>query len=288
MSTEPSLKWHRERNFYRWNLPSARCGLGPIAVFAFLFLCAALVFAWRRVSGALVRPLSPALLISSGLLAAISALGIRTLWRRSSDRKASAQGNLVLDILLGASLLIFGVALSLPGTNAVGLGVLWLLIAAFEIGAWRPRAGQWFRRSWRKESVSKQFRLDHAQSVAAHFEHDSMLPGAISDSLTAPVLPATGVTQQLTRSTTADGCDVLSGWLRLDLAPSQRTGNLHVAFCPPFAGTPELTAVQLDGPEARIKIAQLLPYGARLDVKLIALNKESACVLVQFTAIGSL
>jgi hypothetical protein len=61
-----------------------------------------------------------------------------------------------------------------------------------------------------------------------------------------------------------------------------------VAFCPPFAGTPELTAVQLDGPEARIKIAQLLPYGARLDVKLIALNKESACVLVQFTAIGSL
>ena len=259
MSTEPSLKWHRERNFYRWNLPSARWGLGPIAVFAFLLLCAALVFAWRRVSGALVRPLSPALLISSGLLAAISALGIRTLWRRSSDRKASSQGNLVLDISLGASLLIFGFALSLPGTNSWGLGVLWLLIIAEEILAWRPRAGV------------------VARASRPHFKQPKR-PNHI--------LPAKDVTQQLTRSTTAEGGDVFSGWLRLDLAPSQRTGNLHVAFCPPFTGTPELTAVQLDGPEARIKIAQLLPYGARLDVKLIALNKEPACVLVQLTAIS--
>jgi hypothetical protein len=233
-----------------------------------MFACAALVFAWRRVSGALVSPLSPALLISSGLLAAISALGIRTLWRRSSDRKASSQGDLILDILLGASLLIFAVALSLPGTNAWGLGGFWLLIAAFEIWAWRPRADVVVRASRLHLGVmALASRLHIKQPRRPHH-----------------ILPAKGVTQQLTRSTTAEGGDVLSGWLRLDLAPSQRTGNLHVAFCPPFAGTPELTAVQLDGPEARIKIAQLLPYGARLDVKLIALNKEPAGVLVQFTA----
>ena len=96
--------------------------------------------------------------------------------------------------------------------------------------------------------------------------------------------PAKGVTQQLTRSTTVQGGDLLCGALRLDLAAGQRTGNLHVAFCPPFADTPEITAVQVDGPEARLKIAQLLPYGVRMDVKLIAPSDEPAGVVVQFSA----
>ena len=72
---------------------------------------------------ALVHPLSIAMLIPTGFLAAISALGIRTLWRHSPDRRASSRGDLIMDILLGASLPIFAAALSLPGTNAWGLGL---------------------------------------------------------------------------------------------------------------------------------------------------------------------
>ena len=77
---------------------------------------------------------------------------------------------------------------------------------------------------------------------------------------------------------------MLCGTLRLDLLAGQRTGNLHVAFCPPFTATPEITAVQVDGPQARIKIAQLLPYGVRMDLRLVAPNDQSASVLVQITA----
>jgi hypothetical protein len=110
------------------------------------------------------------------------------------------------------------------------------------------------------------------------------LPWENAKPLTMPVRPAKGVTQQLTRSTTAQGGEVLCGTLRLDLAAGQRTGNLHVAFCPPFAGTPEIAAQQVDGPEARIKIAQLLPYGVRMDIKLVGPSDEPAGVLVQFTA----
>jgi hypothetical protein len=268
----------------RWNFPAAQCGHASIIAFTGMFVCAALVLALRRVSGALVHPLSIVMLIPTGILAAISALGIRTLWRHSPDRRASARGDLIMDVLLGVSLPIFAAALSLPGTNAWGLACFWLVIVAFEIWAWAPRAGQWLHRSRHEKTGLEKFRIDQAQSVAAHIEPVATLPGAISDSLTAPIWPAKGVTQQLTRSTTARGGDMLCGALRLDLAAGQRTGNLHVAFCPPFAGTPEITAVQVDGPEARIKIAQLLPYGVRMDVKLIAPSDEPAGVIVQFTA----
>jgi hypothetical protein len=97
-------------------------------------------------------------------------------------------------------------------------------------------------------------------------------------------IPSEDVTQQLMRSRTADGTEELSGWLRPAFAAGQRTGSIHVAFCPPFAGTPELAVEQIGGPEARIKTAQLLPYGVRLDLKLAATADQPTTVLLQFSA----
>jgi hypothetical protein len=96
--------------------------------------------------------------------------------------------------------------------------------------------------------------------------------------------PADEVTQQLTRSRTAEGSEVLSGWLRVAMAPGQRSANVHLAFCPPFLRTPRVTVEQVGGPEARIKKVQELPYGARFDLKLAVLSEEAATVLLQFTA----
>ena len=96
--------------------------------------------------------------------------------------------------------------------------------------------------------------------------------------------PPEEVLQQLTRSGAADGSEQLAGWLRVPFAPGQRTGSVHVAFCPPFNRTPELVVEQLAGPEARIKTAQLLPYGVRLDLKLNAAGEQPASVLLQFSA----
>jgi hypothetical protein len=67
-------------------------------------------------------------------------------------------------------------------------------------------------------------------------------------------------------------------------AAGQRTGTIHVAFCPSLRVTPELAVEQMEGPEARIKTAQLLPYGARVDLKLASPAQESTTVLLQFTA----
>ena len=70
------------------------------------------------------------------------------------------------------------------------------------------------------------------------------------------------------------------------LAAGQRTHNVHLAFCPPFARTPELAVEQVDGPRCRIKTVQLLPYGARLEVKLAAAAESATGVLLKFCASG--
>jgi hypothetical protein len=92
------------------------------------------------------------------------------------------------------------------------------------------------------------------------------------------------ITQQLTRSTAADGTEEIAGWLRVAFAAGQRTASVHLAFCPPFARMPELSVEQIDGPTARIKTAQVLPYGARLDLKLQAAGEMPEDVMLQFSA----
>ncbi len=285
MSTcKSSLKQSRAILTRRWNFPAAERGRESIAVFAGLCVCAALTLALRRVSGVLVHPLPMAALICTGFLAAITIFGIRMLRQCCPGRSPSSRGDLIMDIMLGMSLLIFAAALSLPGTSAWGLGCFWALIAASEIWAWSPGVGQWFRRLRGEKTGPEKFRIDQAQTAAAHIEPARMSPAAISDSLTMPIMPEKDVSQHLVRSSTAQGGDMLCGVMRLDFSAGQRTGNLHVAFCPPFAAIPEITAVQVDGPEARIKIAQLLPYGARMDVKLAEPSDQAAGVLVQITA----
>jgi hypothetical protein len=117
-------------------------------------------------------------------------------------------------------------------------------------------------------------RFDPPQSPVAHVA----TPPASLDA------PAEEITQQLTRTQSADGVESLCGWLRVDLSPGQRTANVHVAFCPPFGRAPTLEVFQTAGPPTRVKTVQLLPFGARLDMKLPHAVDAPASVVLQFTA----
>ncbi len=94
------------------------------------------------------------------------------------------------------------------------------------------------------------------------------------------------VVQQLTRTKSADGPETIVGWLRLPLAAGQRSGVLHVAFCPPLEGPPIIEFEQVEGPPARIKLAQAYAYGARFDVKLTRPADDEGDLVVQFSAAG--
>ncbi len=96
--------------------------------------------------------------------------------------------------------------------------------------------------------------------------------------------PAGDVIQQITRRRAVDGREALSGWIRVPLAAGQRSASVHVAFCPPLPHAPQMTVQQCEGPPARIRAVQVLPYGTRLDVKLVQPSPAPVDLLLEFTA----
>jgi len=254
-----------------------------------LLSAAAVLVGWRRLAGALSSPLEPPVLLAAGAMVAAAALGARLPWRLGPKAARRSRPSWAQSLVLSASVLVLGASLSLPGTAASGLVALWAVLAAEELWAWRPLLWPRLRRGSSPATRSER-RLRWGDSCTVAPEVAVQLPPQQSAGVAVQLppqqtdVPPEEVLQQLTRSQAADGSEQLSGWLRIAFAAGQRTGSVHVAFCPPFARTPELVVEQLAGPEARIKTAQLLPYGVRLDLKLNAAGEQAASVLLQFSA----
>ncbi len=70
----------------------------------------------------------------------------------------------------------------------------------------------------------------------------------------------------LSRRLTDDG-ELIEGWVRIQFAEGQRETQVHVAFCPPLAGNPELETEDLDGVGLEIRVAAVFPFGARISVR---------------------
>lgn len=92
------------------------------------------------------------------------------------------------------------------------------------------------------------------------------------------------IVQQLKRSTTREGVDMLRGSLCATFPPGLRTLSIHVAFCPAFAERPRMEFRQTSGPAARIKLGQLLAFGARFDIKLAVSAEIDETVVLEISA----
>ena len=64
----------------------------------------------------------------------------------------------------------------------------------------------------------------------------------------------------------------------------QRTAIVHVAFCPPFAGVPQVEAESLDGPACDIRPTLVLPWGVRWECKLTDPATINMSVVLEFFA----
>ena len=256
----------------RWSAAAA-CG--------FLLLAAA-VLCWRRLAGAFGGgPLElPALAaVAAGLAATAAAARLGSRFPSAQRRSTGLPARLLAWLLAAAlsiAVLAAGAALSLPQTSVGGLAVLWGILAVEEFWAWRPAA-------WRRLRAAERGPLPQRRGVRLD-PPQRPLPHPIPSAPPADEPPAGDVTQQLTRTHAPDGTETLSGWLRVSLAPGQRVANVHVAFCPPFPRSPQATLKQLDGPEARIKTVQVLPYGARFDLKLAVPSEAPETMLLQLSA----
>jgi hypothetical protein len=107
---------------------------------------------------------------------------------------------------------------------------------------------------------------------------------AVSDPTTAFVPPPTGLRQRLERIETA-GEDCIRGRVILAVATGSRTGHAHVCFCPSFAALPTVELQSdYDGVEAELSVAEVLPWGLRLECRLAEPADEPLEIPVDFQA----
>ena len=257
------------------------CGMA--AVVLGLLIAAAAAILWRRLAGALVHPLQPGALLAAGISAATAAAAVRVGWSHRAAGRWAVWPDwtaMALTSLAAAGLLA---GLWLPGTPLLPILAAVLVLLVEEIGVWAWVARR-YARPKRRQAIGG---ADILVCPASHdrqecLSHRSDVQECLSRRGDAP--PPEEVVQQLTRIRTADETEELRGWLRVPFAAGQRTASVHVAFCPPLAATPELAVEQIDGPDARLKTAQLLPYGARIDLKLAAAAEQAGVVVLEFVA----
>jgi len=274
MAAEPSANSTAAAVLRPWDRPAAELRRWAAGTLVGLLWCAALLIGWRRLAGTISIPLQPALLLAVGALVAVAAAGVRLARRCLPAQPESSRPDWLIPLLASAAVLGLGAALSLPGTDPWGLAAFWAMLVGEESWAWRPATwrsppgGREARPLWRRVGVGA------AEEPAAHGPPTALTGG----------VPGVDVLQQLTRSQAPDGSEQLCGWLRAPFAEGQRTATVHLAFCPQFARTPELTVEQQGGPEI-LRINQtVFSFGARLDLKLSAAAEGPLDVVLRFSA----
>ena len=243
-----------------------------------LLLLTASLFAWRRMDGALSTPLDAAsLLLAATCLSAASLAMFRAVRTWQSQSPRSVRFGLVA--ATSAAVILIASSLSLPGTSAWGLTALWLPITLSLVGQSLPIAWRGNKSSPASGGVREQ------SSTAPSSAPILRVDGPHTSAVTGPHFPPEHVTQQLTRSITEDGLDQYKGWIRASFDEGQRQQVVHLAFCPPFQTLPELSTTLADGQAVEIKHAQLMPYGARVELKRDRSEKSPSVALLRFSAV---
>jgi hypothetical protein len=238
-----------------------------------LLLCVLLVV--RRIAGGLQHPLPSVGLVAVGLLAAIMTTGLRILAENTGEANESIWKRWSWRLLPTIGLLCFAIGLTLPGSSAWGLAIFWGILA-LEEGVW------WFR-DLRGLQGSRQTAGRERRELAQREGRSQVEISRTTGPDWADALPSE-MTQHVTRRWTANGGEIISGFVRGDFQPGERTQNLHLSFCPPLASRPALETHQLEGPTARIKAAEIESYGARLEIRLTSRISHPESVVVQFEA----
>ena len=93
--------------------------------------------------------------------------------------------------------------------------------------------------------------------------------------------PPANLVQQYTRQRDDAGGESLHAIAEAEIPAGERLAVLHLAFCPPLATAPQLTAHAIDADDAEVKITTAETYGVRLEVRLSATASQPRRVLVE-------
>ena len=218
----------------------------------------AVVLVVRRISGALVQPLGLGGLVGVALACCLIATVIRKSLCRSY---AALRHDLLIRLTVSAIVFSLMTAVTLAGTSAAAVLPAWFLVVATEAASWLPL----LRRGGTRRSIAVE------------------APQEIQPVALEPELPA-NLLQQVTRVLDEAGGESVHAVLRAVVPGGDKQAAIHVAFCPPLAQTPQLTAHALEC-EADVRITQAETFGARLELRLPDAAATDQAVLVE--VIGS-
>lgn len=246
----------------------------PLLV-ALLWLAAGMLLWGRRLCGALDHPLpAPALCLAGVVLAAGSELLGRCLTSSglvAGAAQAGWRGAPRWIPLLAAWLM--GAAIWLPGSYWLGSLILWACLAL--------ALGWTVFDQRRRASGNPNAQICATTSIAGPATRPLV---AADESLAESDSLPDAIVQQLVRRHEADGTEWITGLVRVRFEPGQRTAHAHVAFCPPLSAVPDCEAETISGPEAQLSVGQVLPQGARFDLRLAQVPAAAADVVLEFAA----
>jgi hypothetical protein len=229
--------------------------------------CVLAVFlTWRRLAGALVQPPSGWVLVTAAFaLASFVALS-RWAIARCEGTPASSQylafstrlahtlslppsNNISHCVFAAPGVVAIALlaALTLPGTPALGIAAAWFVLIGQESAGWLLRR-QTFRRA-----VSQ-----------------------ASDELEIPA----GLVQQLTRVREADR-ESIHALVSAEYAPLDSLAIVHIAFCPPLASRPTLTAHAVDADVTDVRITQAETFGVRIEIRRPHVTPQPQSVVIE-------
>lgn len=223
---------------------------------AALVLCLCVIVAIRGWLGAFQAPGSSLWLVLTAVTAELLASAFRIIWRRLHRHATPRSALLARLVVPSICVICVAIAMSMTGANGWVVGSLWLVFAGGEVAWWYPEMRALRDRgSERIGAVVIDFEVPEAvQDNDAHIdEREEFAPNVI---------------QKITRSRNNDGVEVISGVVRAEFAPGERTHNLHLAFCPPLAYEPAVITHQLDGSPLTIKVGQSEIFGTRIELRL--------------------
>lgn len=229
----------------------------------------------RRFAGIFSPADSSTLLVAAVPLILLCALVIRLPLRGRTSRTSGAiwlyAGSL---LVLAATIVLTDVRVQAPWAWML----LWSSVIAGEFWVYRRflLRGRALATSSSAESIgSLKTNVDDVEVDQDGVERQEGL-GEDPDMLDQDVL------QRFERSISPTMGEIIHGTCRARFAVGQRQESVHLAFCPPLKNQPSIEVETVDGLAATVKVALLVPHGARFDIRLDESPEEQGDVVIEF------
>ena len=234
----------------------------PSLPLSFIHLAAALIAVWLVLSGGLLairtlthatQPFSIVQLFVTTAGLTIAAWASRAAWTLGSANRSRSWPHWLPAAMTTVGISLWAISFA-ASESKFAIALCWFILMGEEAWAWK-RQFMAYRRPGRSRSVQGRSSNDR-------------------------------VVQQLTRLVTAEGEEVIRGTLMVIVERGSRLAVGHIAFCPPLAKRPQFE-VRAVNAMAALKVSQLYPHGARVEVRFTQPVQAGTPVPVQFVARAS-